>query len=118
MNKFHKSIQYVVSQRTVCFEAWPLKSKPKTPHVCSRCSRDKKYPKKFSVENSMIPSSVPDELKKLTQIEEMLIARALQIVRVYIKPGGQRGYSGHCINYHRRYQTLEHLYLDILEIWQ
>lgn len=28
----------------------------------------------------------------------MLIARALPIMRVYIKPGSQRGYSGHCIN--------------------
>ncbi|CAB4020199.1 Hypothetical predicted protein [Paramuricea clavata] len=28
----------------------------------------------------------------------MLIARAVPIMRVYIKPGGQRGYSGHCIN--------------------
>ena len=28
----------------------------------------------------------------------MLIARALPLIRVYIKPGGQRGYSGHCIN--------------------
>lgn len=46
----------------------------------------------------MIPSSVPIELKDLTQIEEMLIARALPLIRVYIKPGGQRGYSGHCIN--------------------
>ncbi|CAB4020418.1 Hypothetical predicted protein, partial [Paramuricea clavata] len=45
----------------------------------------------------MIPSSVPNELQNLTQIEEMLIARALPIMRVYIKPGGQRGYSGHCI---------------------
>jgi hypothetical protein len=46
----------------------------------------------------MIPSCVPNELKDLTQVEEMLIARALPIMRVYIKPGGQRGYSGHCIN--------------------
>ncbi len=46
----------------------------------------------------MIPDSVPLELQDLTQIEEMLIARALPIMRVYIKPGGQRGYSGHCIN--------------------
>jgi hypothetical protein len=46
----------------------------------------------------MIPSCVPNELQNLTQIEEMLIARALPIMRVYIKPGGQRGYSGHCIN--------------------
>ena len=49
MNKFHKS----------------LKSKPKTPYVCSQCSRNKKSLKKFSVENSMIPSSIPDELKKI-----------------------------------------------------
>jgi hypothetical protein len=46
----------------------------------------------------MIPSSVPNELQNLTQIEEMLIARALPIMRIYIKPGGQRGFSGHCIN--------------------
>ena len=45
----------------------------------------------------MIPSPVPCELQDLTQVEEMLIARALPIMRVYIKPGGQRGYSGHCV---------------------
>ncbi len=98
INKFHKSVQYIVSHCTVCQEAWPLKSKPRSPYVCSRCSRDKKSPKKFSCENSMIPSPIPHELQNLTQIEEMLIARALPIMRVYIKPGGQRGYSGHCIN--------------------
>ena len=31
-------------------------------------------------------------------MEEMLFARALPIMRVYVKPGGQRDYSGHCIN--------------------
>ena len=46
----------------------------------------------------MIPSSVPNELQSLTQIEEMLIAHALPIMQIYIKPGGQRGFSGHCIN--------------------
>jgi len=46
----------------------------------------------------MIPSAVPLELQELTQVEEMLIARAIPIMRVYVKPGGQRGYSGHCIN--------------------
>lgn len=46
----------------------------------------------------MIPSAVPRQLQGLTQVEEMLIARALPIMRVYVKPGGQRGYSGHCIN--------------------
>ena len=98
INKFHKSVQYAISQCTVCKEAWPLKSKPTLPYVCSRCIRDNKSPKKFSDENSLIPSSVPSELQNLTQIEEMLIARALPILRIYIKPGGQRGFSEHCIN--------------------
>ena len=100
INKFHKSVEFSTSQCTICREAWPLMTKPRSPnsYVCSRCSRDKKSPKKFSLENSMIPSSIPNELQNLTQVEEMLIARALPIMRVYIKPGGQRGYSGHCIN--------------------
>ena len=68
-----------------------------TPYVCSRCCRDEKSPKKCSSENSMIPSRIPREVQNVTQTEEMLIARALPIMRVYIKPGGQRGYSGHCI---------------------
>ena len=96
ISKFHRFMHYIVSKCTVCHEAWPLKSKPRSPYVCSRCCRDKKSPKKFSSENS--PSSVPHELQNLTQIEEMLIAHALPIMRVYIKLGGQRGYSGHCIH--------------------
>jgi hypothetical protein len=35
----------------------------------------------------MIPSPVPHELQDLTQVEEMLIARALPIMRVYINLG-------------------------------
>ena len=46
----------------------------------------------------MIPSPVPSELSGLTQIEEILIAKTLPIMHIYIKPGGQRGYSGHTIN--------------------
>jgi hypothetical protein len=102
----NKSMQYIVSQCTVCQEAWPLKSKPISLSVCLRCARDKKSPKKFSSENSMIPSSVPHELQNFTRIEEMLIARALPIMRVYIKPGGQRDYSGHCINLPQNFKEL------------
>ena len=56
----------------------------------------------------MIPSAVPCQLQALTQVEEMLIARALAIMRVYVKPGGQKGYSGHCINLpqHVEYQNI------------
>ena len=100
ISKFHNAIHFSLFQCIICQEAWPLKSKPRSPdsYVCSRCSRDKKSPNKFSKENSMIPCPVPPQLQGLTQTEEMLIARALPLMRVYIKPGGQRGYSGHCIN--------------------
>ena len=100
INKFHKSINFLVYQCSICQEAWPLKAKPKSPssYICRRCSLDKQSPKLFSAENFMIPTCVPEVLQGLTQIEEMLIARALPIMKVYIKPGGQRGYSGHCIN--------------------
>ncbi len=101
MKQFHESIQYSIFQCTICKEAWPIISKLKSlnSYVCSRCLMDKNTPKKLSNDNAMIPDSVPLELQDLTQIGEMLVARALPIMRVYIKPGGQRGYSGgHCIN--------------------
>jgi hypothetical protein len=94
LSLFHKSMQYTTIQCSECFEAWPVKIKPKCAanYVCRRCKSDKKNPRKLSAQNSMIPSSVPDVLQGLTQIEEMLVARALPMMRVYVKPGGQRGY--------------------------
>ncbi len=96
-----------MKQCKVCFETWPMKSVSQSEHfICVRCSRDKKLPKRFSKENGMIPSIVPRELQGLTQTEEMLIARALPLMCVYVKPGGQRGYSGHCINLPQRVEKL------------
>ena len=92
MEKFHQSIQYSMNQCGIC-NVWPLKgTKSVTSFNCSRCKRYKHSPKTFSADNFMIPSQVPQELQDLTQTEKMLIARALPIMRVYIKPGGQRGY--------------------------
>ena len=55
-------------------------------------------PKKFSKENDMIPCAVPKELQGLTQVEEMLIARAFPVIQVYTKPnGGQKAYKGHVL---------------------
>ena len=98
VNNFHKSIDYTIYQCKICCGAWPQKSKKRkktiSNYVCTTCLRDKHHPKKFSKENFMIPSSVPEELQSLTQIEEMLIARALPLMRVYIKPGGQEVIQG------------------------
>lgn len=46
----------------------------------------------------MDPGSVPDDLRGLTQTEEMLIARCCPIMRVLHLKGGQVGYGGHVVN--------------------
>ena len=100
MKKFHTSNNYVICHCQICLEAWPLNVGSKVPEhfKCSRCKNDKELPNKFSKENLMTPSPLPDVLCGLTQVEEMLIARAVPIMHIYIKPGGQRGYSGHTVN--------------------
>jgi len=50
---------------------------------CRRCYSEKTTPKKFSAENNMGPGEVPDELRDLTEIEEMLIARVFPVMSVY-----------------------------------
>ena len=67
-------------------------------YTCDRCKRDKKTVKSFSSANDMDPGSLPDQLKGLTQAEEMLIAKGCPVMRVYRLKGGQRGYGGHVVN--------------------
>ena len=63
MLKFYKNLSNLgIYQCEVCKEAWPAKTAYK---ICNRCNRDNKIPKKFSLENNMIPSVVPDELSNL-----------------------------------------------------
>jgi len=47
----------------------------------------------------MDPGVVPDELKGLTEIEEMLIAQVFTVMTVYRLRGGQTGYRGSVINF-------------------
>ncbi|XP_066921730.1 uncharacterized protein [Clytia hemisphaerica] len=99
-DKFHKKLEMTIFQCNTCKEGWPLCKTPndKSNYECVRCKRDKTRPKKFSIENDMIPSKVPLELQGLTQVEEMLIARAFPIIQVYTKPnGGQKAYKGHVL---------------------
>ena len=99
LNAFHKSNECSIYQCSICYEAWPLSSnRNRDKYNCLRCATDKGQPKKFSRENKMVPSPVPPELQGLTLIEEMFIARVLPLIHLYVKPGGQRRYSGHCIN--------------------
>ncbi|GBC15565.1 ATP-dependent DNA helicase PIF1 [Rhizophagus irregularis DAOM 181602=DAOM 197198] len=66
---------------------------------CRRCYYDKNTVKKFSADNNMDPGDVPEELRDLTEIEEMLIARIFPIVSVYCLRGGQYAYRGNVINF-------------------
>ncbi|CAM9760302.1 unnamed protein product, partial [Ectocarpus sp. 13 AM-2016] len=75
-------------------------------YSCPRCKKDKKSPKLFSADNNMDPGSVPVELQRLTQTEEMLIARCCPIMRVLHLKGGQLGYGGHVVNVAQDISTL------------
>ena len=100
MNQFQtKQNQWQHKKCTICNEQWPMRIQLNMdPYICTRCQRDKHNPKLFSAENDMDPGSVPPCLQNLTQIEELLIARACPFMTVYHKHGGQLGYSGHVLN--------------------
>jgi len=55
--------------------------------------------KRFSADNNMDPGEIPNELRDLTEIEEMLIARVFPIVSVYCLRGGQYAYRGNVVNF-------------------
>ncbi len=100
MAKFHrKQEQWQHRQCTICNEQWPVRTRLNIqPYICLRCQRDKTVPKVYSADNDMDPGKLPACLEGMTQVEEMLIARACPIMTVYRKHGGQRGYSGHVLN--------------------
>ncbi len=81
----------------VCNERIPSMTINK--EMCKRCYSDNNTPKKFLAENNMDPGDVPDELKALNEIEEMLIAQIFTVITVYRLRGGQNGYRGKVINF-------------------
>ncbi|CAG8598033.1 15848_t:CDS:1, partial [Racocetra fulgida] len=66
---------------------------------CYHCHTEKTSPKKFSTENNMDPGNVPEELQRLIEIKEMLIAQVFPVIVVYRLRGEQYGYSGNIINF-------------------
>ena len=84
MLKFHNSLTMKIIQCDVCKESWPVKVSTKrdeTVYICLQCKRDKGVPKKFSLDNDMVASSVPDAFMGLTQVEEMLIAKQVPVMK-------------------------------------
>ena len=99
MKAFHnKQKKWQHKLCSICHELWPtLVSGTEHPYICTRCKKDKNDTKLFSAENDMDPGSVPSCLQNLSQVEEMLIARACPIITIYRKHGGQRRYKGHVV---------------------
>ena len=65
--------------------------------MCTRCRRDKKVPKVWSIENNMDPMSVSEELFEMSDAEQMLIARLAPTVHVHMLKHGRIASRGHCI---------------------
>ena len=67
-------------------------------HGYKRCSSDKKNPKAFSAGNDMDPGDLPPQMERMTQVEQMLIAKVAPIMRVYRLKGGQYAHGGYVVN--------------------
>lgn len=67
-----------------------------------KCVKCVKSATKFTAINNMDPGVVPDELKNLTYIEEMLIAMIHPVVSIYRLKGGQYGHTGNVINFRQK----------------
>ena len=74
--------------------------------ICHRCHlrdtdncRRPVTPLLMSVENNMDPGTVPSHLPELTQVEEMVIARAHVQMLVKRVRGHQNHYTGHCVTF-------------------
>src|SRR2546429_3629822 len=109
LKKFRKKMENIRYKTCdVCNEHIP--SLQIVKGMCRRCSKEKGT-KKFSSENDMDPGEVPDELKELTEIEEMLIAQVFSVVTVYRLKGGQNGYRGNVISFPQDIQNFTNLLL-------
>ncbi|CAB5317914.1 unnamed protein product [Rhizophagus irregularis] len=81
-------------------------------------------PKKFSKGNNMHPGDVPNKLKGLSEIEEMLISQVFTVMTVYQLYGRQNDYRGHVINFPQDFQGLmkqllrDLTSLDVFVVWQ
>ena len=68
-------------------------------HSCFLRDKGNETPFLMSTENEMDPGAVPAHLPKLSQVEEMVIARSHVQMMVYRYRGHQYHYTGHCVSF-------------------
>ena len=97
---YHKDLYKLkIETCNICNEKWPIYGQIRQEDRCDRCKREKNPPFLYSDDNDMDPGVQPDELKGLTQAEELLISGVIPIISVHKLPYGQMGYKGHVINF-------------------
>ena len=73
--------------------------------ICNRCRQERGI-HRFSCSNNLDPGPQAEILSKLTQVEEMLIARVSPILQVTHATGGQYKYKGHTISFPQNVQQV------------
>lgn len=93
-----------------CKHRWfDVRFRENIPNKCTKCvDLEKKHGgiALLSHANSMDHLPLPDNLPKLSQTEEMLIALACPLMTCYRLKGGMIGYKGNCINLPQDLQNL------------
>lgn len=72
--------------------------------VCNSCRRNSNQ--LFSSRNGMDLGSIPSQLRDLTLLEQLLIARVHPVVSLFKIRGQQRAYSGHVLNFVQRVEII------------
>ena len=72
---------------------------------CNNCILKSKF-NPYTRENNMDPGELPLQLKRLTFIEEQLIAQVHPVISMYRIRGSQYGYKGHVINFPQDISTI------------
>ena len=65
------------------------------------------HPMLWSVFNEMFVGDIPEKLKNLTLVEQMLIALACTFMRVYRRTASRYAYKNHVINIAQNLETFE-----------
>ena len=104
--KMHKEMKKMkMSERcTVCQESWfDMKIGPRTKR-CDRCTNEKRNTKEtefptYSLENDLIPSETPEELKRLNYVELCAIKLVCPMMTFYKRQSGSHGSRGNCVSF-------------------
>lgn len=89
-------IEFLVCHK--CRRAVQNNHMSRTRDVCLSCTKESSKQDLFWPTNGFDFGEIPEELKNLTLLEQILIARVHPVVSVFKIKNQQRGYSGHVLN--------------------